>query len=189
MKKTIINLPENTDLFSVKVNVKDGVIEILHEEKEEKYVPKFGDIVKVISNEYGVMRNYMICIMPDKELPKIQTNGFFNIANIGTEANIVYNCGYMPTQQIVPASESEKAELFEKLAEEGYQWNEKKKKIERWRAKSFKYYFIINTFMNIEEVTECNTSADEDLWESGNYFRTREEAEKYCEKIKNILKR
>lgn len=189
MKKTIINLPENTDLSSVKVNVKDGVIEILHEEKEEKYVPKFGDIVKVISNEYGVMRNYMICIMPDKELPKIQTNGFFNIANIGTEANIVYNCGYMPTQQIVPASKSEKTELFEKLAEKGLQWNEEEKKIERWRAEFGKSFFVINAFMDIEVVSEVHTNINSKLWKSGNYFRTREEAEKYCEKIKNILKR
>jgi hypothetical protein len=58
----------------------------------------------------------------------------------------------------------------------------------RWRAKEGEKYYIINLFNNkIEEQSECNVGVDNDLYDCGNYFRTREEAEDAKNKIAKIL--
>ena len=66
--------------------------------------------------------------------------------------------------------------------------NEKYGIVKRWRAdRDRRYYFIDDEFIvrcSIEE----NLSLDNNRYKLGNYFRTTEQAEKYIEKIKNILK-
>ena len=39
----------------------------------------------------------------------------------------------------------------------------------------------------VEEQSECNVGVDNDLYDCGNYFRTREEAEDAKNKIAKIL--
>lgn len=104
--------------------------EILSIEIVEDYVPKFGDIVRVNTDIVGFERDYMISIMPDKQIPCSSTMNFFDIANIYIDGKLHFRHGYSKCFRIVPASESEKQELFDKLAKAGKRWNAEKKCLE-----------------------------------------------------------
>lgn len=106
--------------------------EILSTEIVEEYVPKFGDIVRVNCYVSGFKRNYMICIMPDKIMPTKGDfdNEFFNIANITMDGDLKLDCEHPSDCNIIPASESEKQELFDKLAKAGKRWNAERKCLE-----------------------------------------------------------
>lgn len=102
-----------------------------HIEIEDKYVPKFGDIVRVNTSSC-FDRDYLICIMPDKQINvNGENNYFFDIANINLGGQLTFNgctLGYFDT--IEEASDSEKQELFDFLAKAGKRWNAEKKCLE-----------------------------------------------------------
>ncbi|MCF0161416.1 MAG: hypothetical protein HUJ88_02340, partial [Fusobacterium necrophorum] len=56
--------------------------------------------------------------------------------------------------------------------------NEKYGKPKRWRAKHKEVYFYIDPFGEICEEIETYDITDERFYNSGNYFQTREQAEK-----------
>lgn len=67
--------------------------------------------------------------------------------------------------------------------------NEKYGKPKRWRAGYAKGYFYIKSFGEIYEEIETHDTKDEKLYKCGNYFQTREQAEKALERVKEIFKR
>jgi hypothetical protein len=58
----------------------------------------------------------------------------------------------------------------------------------RWRAKEDGTYFMISASLFVLETTDTRDSIDNDLYKSGNYFKTKEEAKKVLEKIKPYFK-
>lgn len=156
---------------------------------EDIYVPKFGDIIKVIS-DYGSVRNYMICIMPDKEIPKHDTSSFYDIYNVNKRGCLSKCCGYITEQETVLASEPEKQELFNKLEEIGKRWNPETKQIEdiRWRADKGKPYYVVNMFGFVQRLTEEGLSKDELYYNIGNYFKTSEAACSFTKQVQELFK-
>lgn len=65
--------------------------------------------------------------------------------------------------------------------------NEKYGKPKRWRAKYAQSYFYIKSFGEIYEEMETHDTKDEKLYKCGNYFQTREQAEKVLERMKKVL--
>jgi hypothetical protein len=57
----------------------------------------------------------------------------------------------------------------------------------RWRAERNGNYYLVNTTMDSIEVRDYRTPLDDDHYNCGNYFRTREEAQEMAEKIKKVL--
>ena len=57
----------------------------------------------------------------------------------------------------------------------------------RWRAEPGGAYHIVCTTMDVMRLYDIRESSDNKLYENGNYFRTKEEAERAAEKIKKIL--
>lgn len=157
---------------------------------EDVYVPKFGDIVKVVAPRKAE-RNYMICIFPDKEIPKEQTNNFYDIANVARNLSLSNSCGFVLDQTIVPASESEKQELFDKLAEVGKRWNPDTKQLEdiRWKPKEGEMYYFIDPVIGILYTTFLNRcSIDRKRIETNNCFKTKEATQRVEDQIKEIFK-
>lgn len=157
---------------------------------EETYVPKFGDIVKV--EFYGMLRcfkkNYMICIYPDKE--NMQADDFFEPPFLNLDGEYCNDKGSNIQAIINPASEAEKKELFDKLAEVGKRWNSETKQIEdiRWRAKIGGSYYHVTTTCHVFEQPECGSCVNDVEYDVGNYFRTPEAAQKVANQIKEIFK-
>ena len=83
--------------------------------------------------------------------------------------------------------------IFRALENKGLRWNPDKEEIEeakkiRWRARFCEIYFIIDSDGLVCPSKEVYTKFDNMYWESGNYFRTTDEAKKYVDEFKRMLK-
>ena len=61
--------------------------------------------------------------------------------------------------------------------------NEKYGISKRWRAAKNKTYYLINYYGHVCDVIEENIERDNEFFEQGNYFKTKEEAEKVKEEL------
>lgn len=172
-----------------------GYIEAISGKKEQKYEPKDGDFIFVKSRLKPYVTKYSyIGIFHDI----IKDDGCSPIllmyASLKDESRLV--CGnsiepYNNAEYIRPATEAEKKLLIDKLAEVNKRWNPRTKSIEvvRWRAeKNKEYYYVTPTYYDVDQTFDRYASIDDGYYNMGNYFKTREAAEKVAEQIRNILK-
>ena len=81
--------------------------------------------------------------------------------------------------------------LFDALAKEGKRWNAEKKCIEdlpRWRAKANETYYFIGIDVEVMDNIEYGSCVDDACYSAGNYFKTREAAERVAGQIREIFK-
>ena len=180
MKKTYkITLPKGAKVYTIDAKADDGVLNVTVN-LEQKYVPKDGDVVSCMSiiaiyagtNENGSIRTYAAL-----HEQRLQT--------------VISERGWGYTENFSPATETERQRLFDALAKEGKQWNAEAKQIEdlpRWRAKKNGTYYYVNDDSSIRETKEMEWAIDNDFYNAGNYFRTREAAEKVASQIRDIFK-
>ena len=180
MKKTYkISLPKGASISTIETNENNGVVEVTVG-IEKKYEPKDGDIVsckEVIVIYAGTNENGGIMTYAALHGQRLQT--------------VVSERGWGYTSDYRPAAEAEKQLLFNALAEQGKRWNAEKKCIEdlpRWRAVCSGLYYIVDTDFFIREMKEKGERTDCALYNAGNYFRTREAAEKVAGQIRDIFK-
>ena len=57
----------------------------------------------------------------------------------------------------------------------------------RWRANKGEFYYYFNMLGQTGEEIESQSRFNDICYDSGNYFKTRKEAEKYRDKIKEML--
>lgn len=89
------------------------------------------------------------------------------------------------------ASEEEKQRPFDALARKGKRWNPKTKQIEdlpRWRAKRRRLYYFIAMDSIAIHAEETFNEVDNHRYNFGNYFKTREAAEKVAKQVREIFK-
>lgn len=89
------------------------------------------------------------------------------------------------------ATDEEKQLLFDKMKEKGLRWNAKEKRVEkiRWRAKKGEGYYFIDNSVHIPSHQEDYDGVDNQLWNAYNYFRTREQAKKAAEAVRETLRK
>lgn len=89
------------------------------------------------------------------------------------------------------ASEEQKALLFAEIEKRGYVWDAEKLELrkKRWRAKKDEKYWVINERCGVVPYFEEGHSFDTRRYKVGNYFRTKEEAEKVAEEIRKIFEK
>lgn len=162
---------------------------------EDIYVPKFGDIVKIIPScaPGSAIVPYMICIWP-KEPLDINTykQGCFDIANIDYANNLRYQCsnGGGPLQ-VVPASDKEKKKLVDALRDDNKYWNPETMELEniRWKPKEGEKYWFVDTDAKLMVTTfRAASTYDRLRVAANNCFKTKEAAQPYAIQIGNILK-
>ena len=92
-------------------------------------------------------------------------------------------------QNLSHATEEEKQLLFDKMKEQGLQWNAEKKRVEkiRWRAENGERYYRIINFSYIESIREYFEVWNNRDYELYNYFRTREQAKEAAKRVKETL--
>lgn len=159
---------------------------------EDIYIPKFGDIVKVILddvNSVSYKRNYMICIYPNKNFS--ETDEFFNPPFLSLNGRLILNNagGSKYCNSIIPASKSEKQELFDKLAKVGKRWNPETKQLEdiRWIPAEGETFYFVNWNGKVYQDQNYGASSKLKIL-AGNCFKTEEAAKPYADQIKQILK-
>lgn len=180
MKKTYkITLPKGAKVCTIDAKADDGVLNVTVN-LEQKYVPKDGDVVS---------DNYAVAIYAGtNETGGIMTYVALHEQRLQTE---VCKVGWGYTRNYRPATEAEKQRLFDALAKEGKRWNAEKKCVEdlpRWRASHGGYYYYICSDFTIDHQFDVDHHFDDERYNVGNYFRTREAAEKVAEQIRDIFK-
>ena len=181
MKKTYkITLPKGARVYTIDAKADDGVLEVTVN-LEQKYVPKDGDIVSC--------NGIIVIYAGTSETGGIKTYAALHGQRLQT---VVCEKGWGYTCYYRPATEAEKQRLFDALAKHGKRWNAEKKQIEdlpRWRAERAACYFFVN-------IPKCEVGCIHDYFYAvdnlnynvGNYFRTREAAEKVASQIRDIFK-
>lgn len=187
MNKTYkIQLPKNKEAQNIKTSIKDGTIEV-EVELKEKWEPRDGEIcyVKACSSFIAAIRS--------KEHDNLYAYAIFSISTNSINSpriNIV--CSIADIREIRPSTDSEKQLLFDALANEGKMWDSEKKAVvdlPRWRAeRDCRYYYIKNCDATIHPGDDNRFEVDNNLYESGNYFKTEEAAERVAEQIREIFK-
>ena len=181
MKKTYkITLPKGANISTVETNADNGVLEVTVG-FEKKYVPKDGDIV---TSSRGIIAIYA----GTNETEGIMTYAALHGQRLQT---VVSERGWGCTFEYRPATEAEKQRLFDALAKYGKRWNAEKKCIEdlpRWRAKEGEQYYYVNVHGLVIMSNDWHYQHETDFHDVGNYFRTREAAEKVAEQIRDIFK-
>ena len=180
MKKTYkITLPKGAKVNHTITQSVNGILEVTVN-MEQKYVPKDGDVVsckEIIVIHAGTNENGGIMTYAALHEQRLQT--------------VFCEKGWGFTSEYHPATEAEKQRLFDALAKYGKRWNAEKKRIEdlpRWRAEVGFEYYLIERDLTIRTQKELCWKIDDSIYNAGNYFRTREAAEKVASQIRDIFK-
>lgn len=161
----------------------------LHELKAEvaaQNQPKFkkGDFV------YGEYRDYnqKFVFIFDETINS--TSSYDKAALFFNSGTIFFVSGTIRHDTTRLATEAEKQQLIDKLHENGKDLDAEKCEIVdyRWRAKNGEaYYLVYSTDLTIFDSTESGDEYDDERFELGNYFKTKELAEAAAEKVKQLL--
>lgn len=187
MKEIKLTIPEGCKTVTIKMDGEQVITEF--EPKEEKWTPKDGDILygKSITeniiiykgtNEHGAVLSYAGIV------------SFLGVDRLFICQNLYTGFGHT-IDYTRYATEEEKQRLFDALAKEGKRWNAEKKQIEdlpRWRAKEEKTYYYIAVDAEVKDDLESGCIVNDACYSVGNYFKTREAAEKVAEQIREIFK-
>ena len=194
MKKTYkITLPKGAKVYTIDAKADDGVLNVTVK-MEQKYMPKDGDIV--YAQWDGDRSNYK-WIFIYKESPTDPYENCDVYAYLGIErdkkpVSELHFDDHCTSQELLrPTTEAEKQRLFDALAKEGKRWNAEKKCIEdlpRWRAEVGSDYYLIERDLTIRTQKDLRWKIDDSIHNAGNYFRTREAAEKVASQIRDIFK-
>lgn len=181
MKKTYrITLPKGARVGTIDAKVDNGTLNVTVGLRKG-YIPIDGEIV------VNGMDTIAIYAGTNK------TGGIMTYAALHGQRlqTVVSEEGWGYTYDYHPATDAEKRRLFDALAKQGKRWNAEKKCIEdlpRWRAVCSGLYYIVDTDFFIREMKEKGERTDCALYNAGNYFRTREAAEKVASQIREIFK-
>ena len=155
----------------------------------EKWEPKDGDFIAYSFNKpnlnIGIFREQCAPFPGGYNLHK----DYITIG--GDTGELLWGNGTFTHDYMRPATDSEKRRLFDALAKVGKRWNAKEKRVEdlpRWRAEKGERYYYVSTDFTIDDFIEDGDRTDNTNYEDGNYFKTREAAEKVACQIWEIFK-
>ena len=187
-KEVKISLPKGKEAELLDTSIKDGHIVVKYSLKEE-FIPQHGDIIFVKADTCSFIEIFD-SYKDDGLVNKFIWSSIYISTSFPLSAN---KCGYLfkdDIDEIRLANVYERNMLFSALKEEGLVWNEETKEVEkiRWRAEKGCSYYYINVYGAIIETIEEYWSPDDSRFLSGNYFKTREDAESYSQKAKELFK-
>lgn len=169
-----------------KATIKNGSVVFEKEEKKEQEF-KDGDILIITENEHRY------CVFIYKNTDGCGFHSFYVGINIGNTLTISKSLWQRWGNYALLdyATDKEKQELFDKMKEQGLRWNAKEKRVEKinWRAERGKKYFVSGCSGNLGICIENDCIFDNHLYEFGNYFRTKEQAKKAAEAVRETLRK
>lgn len=165
-----ITIPEGC-----KAIVKNRSVLFEKEEKEEVQEFKDGDVL------HSTLDNIMLIFKTRHNHARSYFDSHYNNKGSGNE--------HWNIEFFRHATEEEKQLLFDKMKEQGLQWNAEKKRVEkiRWRAENGERYYRIINFSYIESIREYFEVWNNRDYELYNYFRTREQAKEAAKRVKETL--
>ena len=160
--------------------------DLLVESKEEVFVPKNGDVV--VFDEYRTQ--IMICKSHIKD-DCIAAHVLFDTDGEDFFLECIDKVYFNRR-----ATEEEKILLFNKMGEEGYEWDAEKKEVrkKRWKPKLQETYYHpfflgCNSLFHPEGETWLDYSVDTLMFNLGWCFKTVEECQDMCNKLNEAIRK
>ena len=173
-----VKIKQGSEMLDATMEMVNGVMVV--SPKEVKFEPKDGDVVSVDDGS-----QIFIC--------KYYLGGGDLCAYIGWdfEYNHVFEEGDWSANRF--ATEEEKQKLFDKLAEEGYEWKADTKELVtlKWKPKGGEifwfplYYSSLSEFKPIKSMID--KGRDKEILEKGWAFRTKEECQELCNRLNDAI--
>lgn len=178
-------MPEGITEFSVQVNGETATV--VYETrtgesgKKEEWQPQDGEIV-FAEADTGLQH----FIFPFGHMKKASMDNIWQEWSFNIDMIDEWTCDVKR-----PATEEEKKMFHDALKERGLRWNAEEKKVEklpRWRAEREECYYYISYDCSVGKFTDHRGYDDGKSHECGNYFKTREAAERVAKQIREIFK-
>lgn len=178
-----VKIKQGNEMLDATIEMVDGVMVV--SPKEEKYEPKDGDIVYVKTNH----ENIIIC--------KEQQNKVGRYVNYFNEQYLhIDTCDFCGSihdiTEIRPATEEEKKKLFDKLAEEGYEFDFEKKELVKlkWKPNYTDSYWSPSLY-DSEFMPWKNSWNNSEIGNKrlgkGWVFRSEEECQEFCNRLNDAI--
>ena len=168
--------------------IKDGIITFSPQQEPEQNF-KDGDVLIDDFKSSTMYPHKIIFIYKGKRI----LENYEAYVHRSLSGSLIFNdsCCGLDRCKVRLATEEEKQELFDALKEKGLYWNAEMKRVERLRGRSEEedLYWYIGGLSSIYRSFEHGTVVDDERYESGNYFRSRGEAARFLDIIKESLRK
>ena len=178
MKEIRMNIPEGSKVVTVNVDGENVITEF-----EPKWEPQDGDFLT------DTLLGTIVIYAGTDKAGIVITHASLSRAPLLEKLDVERGKGIGFTKAHRYATDEEKAKLLDKLAEAGYRWNPDKKELEklpRWRADVGEDVYYVNAYCDVEVIKDYGSMSIP--YKQGNYFRTREAAERVANQIREIFK-
>ena len=173
------------NLNDVCYTMENGTIRRVYEIRkvETKFEPKDGDVVTCTNS----------CCAYTLIVKKISVDIVDHYAILINNDRLKVG-DYARYRNLRPATKEEKKRLFDKLAEEGYEWKPDTKELVKlkWKPKEGEYFYFpicsVLTCIFTTNGTMYNSGRDKSLLNMGWYFKTAEECEQFCRQLNQAIK-
>lgn len=177
-----VKIKNGEEMIDATIEMVDGVMVV--SPKVEKFEPKDGDVVYAGGN-YDYVFIYK---------DNLTTEAYYYVSlSLKADEIELPDGGHISyVSQLRPATEEEKKLLFNKLKEEGYEWDAEKKKVVKikWKPKFDAIYYKpqlnISKF-RVNSVRWFNLKEDEELYQKGWVFQTNEDCAVFVKKLNQAI--
>lgn len=178
--------------MEVKIKIGDEIIDakivmmngdMVVSPKVEKFKPKDGDVVTNIYN--GIYQGTGIFDYEE------DSEAWIHVCI--TKSDVLETDGYLGyVNDLRLATEEEKKKLFDKLKEEGWEWDAEKKELVKlkWKPKAGQSYYIpIICNAKFKAIIEdwSDDSMDALYLDKGWCFKTKEECQAFCDRLNDAI--
>ena len=187
-----IKIKDKDNLIDATIEVVNGVM-IVSPKEEKVDITKFkdGDIITCGHHDCG---GFQWAAILQGEIECISDNMFIgDYCSLDCEGEfLVHNSGSDSATWVRYATEEEKQKLFDKLKEEGLEFDFEKKELVklRWKPKHSEEYHY--PFFDVFKFTSSSyvwdgEFFDDAMYDKGWVFRTKEECEQFCKKLNKAI--
>ena len=188
-----VKIKTNNEMIDATIEMIDGVMVVSPKKVEEVDITQFkdGDIITCGWNTGDKSYNWISILRG--EIERITDNMFIaDYCTLNCDGTYSFENGDSDSATYVRyATEEEKKLLLDKLAEEGYEWlaDEKKLVKKKWISNEFEsFYRPTCTFGRFESYFDEKRSVESNAYmDKGWIFRTKEECQKFCDKLNNAI--
>ena len=180
-----VKIKNGEEMIDATIEMVDGVMVV--SPKVEKYMYKEGDVI--------IVRSLYNHIFIYKEFKNRRLYSFADLIDDLLDIDKTPVCLEDDIKEIRPATEEEKQKLFDKLKEEGYEWDAKKKEIikVKWKPKAGETYWVVqfqdeavfkfDIFSGIyTPFFNCGLDLDKIPC-----FKTEEECQDFCNRLNDAI--
>lgn len=172
-----VKIKHGEEMLDATIEMVDGVMVV--SPKIEKYEPKDGDVVFSGSSLISIFK---------------KMSSATSLASYAALSNGEFKkeFDFWSASNIRPATEEEKKELFDKLAEKGYEWKAETKELVKlkWKPSMYDPYYIpfYETCEFIPMETNWNGRIKDNIrYNKGLCFKTEKECQEFCNRLNDAI--